>query len=87
MKDYYIPPELDQAWGTIEAKLNEAEMYVETNRIISYGRQVKIKAGRHWCEMNIFYGRKGFTVVKTTKTGSNEDLAKMCQQYLQEFLM
>lgn len=86
-KDYYIPPELDQAWGTIEAKLNEAEMYIETNRKISYGRQVKIKAGRHWCEMNIFYGKKGFTVVKTTKTGSNEDLAKMCQQYLQEFLM
>jgi hypothetical protein len=86
-KDYFIPPELDEAWGTIEAKLNEAEMYVETNRKISYGRQVKIKAGRHWCEMNIFYGKKGFTVVKTTKTGSNEDLAKMCQQYLQEFLM
>ncbi len=86
-KDYYVPPELDEAWGAIEAKLNEAEMFIESNSKISYGRQVKIKAGKYWCEMNIFYGKKGFTVVKTTKTGSNEDLAKMCQQYLQEFLM
>ena len=86
-KYYYVPKELDEAWGSIEQKLIEAEMVVESNRTISYGRQIKIKAGKYWCEMNIFYGKKGFTVVKTTKTGSNEELAKMCQQYLQVFLM
>lgn len=86
VKDYYIPPELDEAWVSIEAKLNEAEMYVESNRKINYGRQVKIKAGRYWCELNIFFGKKGFTVLKTTKTGSNETLAALSQQYLQDYL-
>lgn len=86
MKDYYIPPELDEAWEAIESRLNEAEMYIESNRKISYGRQVKIKAGKYWCELNIFFGKKGFTVLKTTKTGSNEVLATLSQQYLQDYL-
>ncbi|MCF8342339.1 MAG: hypothetical protein K9I82_15295 [Chitinophagaceae bacterium] len=86
VKEYYIPPELNEAWVAIESKLNEAEMYIESNRKINYGRQVKIKAGRYWCELNIFFGKKGFTVLKTTKTGSNETLATLSQQYLQDYL-
>lgn len=85
-KEFYVPTELDESWQMIEEKLREADMIIESNRKISYGRQVKIRAGKHWCEINIFYGEKGFSVIKTTKTGSNEELAALSQQYLQEFL-
>ena len=80
------PEEIDNILQTIEAELNRHEIQLKTSRPISYGRQLTVQMGRYSAELNVFYGKKGFTVVRTTKTGTNAELANLAWQVLDEFL-
>lgn len=76
-KNYFVPQEVDHAMGSLQEKLAEYEMQIVETLPIHYGKKVKVKAGNYWAEINIFYGKRGFSVVKTTKTGSNSELADL----------
>ena len=79
------PGELNEIWGKLQVYLEEMEIPIEKMTPISYGRQIRLKADMHWAELNIFYGKKGYSVVKTTKTGSSEALAEIAYNALQQF--
>ena len=70
----------------IEKHAAKYDMKVELVKNIHYGKQLKFSAGRHWAEINLFYGSKGFKVVATTKTGSNVELAEISKKILCELL-
>ena len=85
-KQYFVPEQVDQAMGLVSEKLVEFEMQIIETRPISYGRQLKVKAGPHWAEINIFYGKRGFRVVHTTKTGSHAALAELVSGLVSDIL-
>jgi hypothetical protein len=70
----------------VEQRLQELEITILEQQGINYGRKLKLGAGRHWATLNIFFGRKGFSVVKTTQTGSHPELAELCYQAISEVL-
>lgn len=80
------PEAIDAILQTIEAELNRYEIGVKGSRPISYGRQLTVQMGRYTAELNVFYGKRGFTVVRTTKTGTNAELANLAWQVLDAFL-
>ena len=43
---------------------------------ISYGQCYRFELGRQFGEVNVFYGKRGYTLVKTTKSGSEPRLAE-----------
>jgi len=75
-KEYIQPEELQSIVRELEVLVGEVGAKIEKTEPISYGRRIRISAGQHWAELNVFYGKKGATVVKTTKTGSNAKLAE-----------
>lgn len=79
-KEYIQPSELDEVMPGITKALADLDMPVMEARPISYGKQIKVKAGIHWAEVNLFYGKGSYKVVETTKTGSNKQLAEMAAQ-------
>ncbi len=85
-KNYFVPPEVDQALPELEEKLLEFEMEVLETHPISYGRKIKLACNELWAEINIFYGKNGFRVVRTTKSGSNTELATLAVQVLEQIL-
>ncbi len=76
-KIIFQPEELDRDWQKMEKVLVEYNMTVETVNKISYGKQIKVRVQNEWAEINIFYGKKGYSFVATTKTGSNAELGQM----------
>ncbi len=86
-RDVFVPPELDSIMPRVEERLKEMQMELILQEPIHYGRKLKVGAGQHWAEVNVFFGKKGFSVVKTSKTGSNEQLADMAHQLLYELLI
>lgn len=86
-RDAFVPPELDSIMPKVEDRLEEMNMKLVQSEPINYGRRLKVMAGDHWAEVNVFFGRKGFSVVKTSKTGSKEELADMAHQLLYELLI
>lgn len=53
---------------------------------IAYGKQIKVAAGNCWAEVNLYYGRQGFKVVKTTKTGSNAMLTDLAKEAMELYI-
>ncbi|GIV35231.1 MAG: hypothetical protein KatS3mg031_2766 [Chitinophagales bacterium] len=86
-KQYYLPPEVDHILPVVTESLRKYGIEVTETAPIHYGRKIKVKAGNHWAEINIFYGKKGYSLVKTPKSGSNAQLADMAWQILYEHLI
>ncbi len=85
-KEYFLPPQLGEAMPVIREKLAEIELEIRLDEPISYGRKLHIGAGKHFAEINLFYGQRGFKVVKTSKTGSNAELADLAAKALESII-
>lgn len=85
-KQYYLPPEITQKMPLIEQWLSEAEIKIEQETPINFGKKIRIRAGGYWAEINVFYGKRGFTIVVTPKSGSNKELGELARQLLQQRL-
>ena len=85
-KQHYVPPEVDNALGELQAHLPNYELELVETQPISYGRMVHVKSGAIWAQINIFYGKRGFRVVPTTKSGSNIELAELAARAIEEIL-
>ena len=85
-KNIYLPPEIDEFIPLLEESLIRFNIELIEKTPIHYGRKLKFKIGIHWAELNLFYGKKGYSIIKTPKTGSNAELANSCFQIVQEVL-
>lgn len=86
-KEAYVPPELQSQMPELRQKLEAAGIILREAVSISYGKQLKLEALPLLAEINIFFGRRGFSVVKTTKTGTNPELTELAYQVIVEHLM
>jgi hypothetical protein len=84
--NHYQPERLLAAMPPLTEALAAAGLTVLAERPIQYGRQVQAGRGPLWGEVNIFYGQRGFSVVKTTKTGSHPELAELLRQLVEQLL-
>ena len=85
-KTYYIPPQVESIIAHLTEQLVNFELQLVDTQPISYGRKIKIANEGVWAELNIFYGKKGFKVVPTTKTGSNAELASIAAQVVTQII-
>ena len=85
--EHIQPERIREALSYFEENLPNYELRLDRSEPINYGRKLRLTtAGGIWCELNLFYGKRGFTVVKTTKSGSNTELADLASRVLSELL-
>ncbi len=78
-KQVYVPKELENIIGLINEKMQSFDINVKSIKNIQYGKQFVFSISEvKWAEINVFYGKKGFRVVKSTKSGSDSELADVC---------
>ncbi|GCD77312.1 hypothetical protein JCM31826_07940 [Thermaurantimonas aggregans] len=85
-KNYYVPPEVDEHKEAIVNFFNQNQIEVLEILPINFGRKFVLRAGNLRAEINLFYGKKGFSVVPTPKTGTNTELNNLCRQLLEQYL-
>ncbi|MFN4300242.1 MAG: CRISPR-associated primase-polymerase type B [Thermaurantimonas sp.] len=85
-KKYYVPPEVDQLKEEIIQYFAQSHIEVVDIQPINFGRKFQLKAGNLRAEINLFYGKKGYSVVPTPKTGTHPQLNDLCRQLLEQFL-
>lgn len=84
-KIIHVPEEL-------EAQVDKVKQYMQQNGIttksvesIHYGKKFVFEIDdKRWAEINLFYGKKGFSVVITPKSGSNTELSEVCHKLMCE---
>ena len=85
-RHYEQPEFLQELMPRVQQLVEETGAILQKNGPIAYGRQITIKAGNFWAELNVFYGKKGVRIVASTKTGSNKLLCEMMLQLLKSNL-
>ena len=80
------PEQLHELLQGLTSYLQESGVELRKTEPISYGRKLVVYAGKLMAEINIFYGKRGFSIVKTTKTGSNAELADLVSQLVQQYI-
>lgn len=84
--EIYVPEELEAFIGGVKAYIedNGVEVYEISN--IQYGKKIKCKLGFRQAELNLFYGKKGFSVVASPKSGVSPELNAVLAELLQNFV-
>ena len=82
----YVPEQLNNIINGLTEFLNSAGLQITQIKDIQYGKQITARLSQRQSQCNLFFGKKGFTVVQTTKTGTNTELNQLTQQLIQQYL-
>lgn len=83
-KQIFVPDEAEQMVETIVNAMAEREIATVAVESIHYGKKFKFALGHRQAEINLFYGKKGFTAVITPRNGTNAELNQVCWQLVTE---
>ncbi len=85
-KNIFVPEELTIAEKKIKKKMEEAEINVVKVKNINYGKQFVFKYEEMVAEVNVYFGKKGFSIVKSNKTFNNKEFQEIIYQTLIDLL-
>ncbi|MCX7986301.1 MAG: CRISPR-associated primase-polymerase type B [Bacteroidales bacterium] len=85
-KHIVVPEELNQIIDKIKNRLNEYNIEIKRIENINYGKKIVVNLQHWWAEVNVFYGKNGFSVVKTPKRGSDAELCDITYRIICELL-
>jgi len=85
-KNITVPEELDKILPNIQEHIQKYDITIKEVKNINYGKQIHFTVGPHFAEINVFYGKNGFKVVPTTKSGANAELTEIAAKSLCELL-
>jgi len=85
-QEAYIPEELNLLMDKLIPYLEEAKTGIVSAENISYGKKLKFKTGFREAEINVFYGKKGYSVVISPRKGTNNELNSLMAELIEQFL-
>jgi hypothetical protein len=84
-KEIFIPKEINTLFSEIEKLCQQVGLELLEQIPIHYGVKIMVKQGYRKAEANVFYGKKGFSVVISPKTGTDKNLNELLHQVLFDF--
>jgi len=73
-KQIYVPEELEEIKENVKKVFEEFDIVTDEILSINYGKKYRVHLGRKKGEVNLFYGKKGYVVVKSPKRGTDPEL-------------
>lgn len=86
VKKVQVVQELLDLQPRLEDLCQKASLEVVELLPIQYGLKVMVKQGHRKAEVNVFWGKKGFSVVKSPKTGTDATLMDLLYGVIYQFL-
>lgn len=84
-KKVYIPEQLTEVMDELQKYITATGIQITEIINISYGKKIRMKSRTKQAEVNLFYGKRGFSVVKSPRTGTNEELNELMASLIQSF--
>lgn len=85
-KKIFVPEQINEIIPMIVDELKKFDIETVEIKNIHYGKQLKLKLQQWWGEINVFYGKRGYSVVKSSKSGSNEKITEIAATVVNSFL-
>lgn len=81
----YVPEQLDEIIDDLKKYIEETGLVVSEIININYGKKIRLKMGIKQAEINVFYGKRGFSVVESPRSGTNSELNKLTGDLIKNF--
>lgn len=82
----FVPQQLVEIMDSLKKYIEETGLIVTDIISIQYGKKIRIRMGIKEAEINLFFGKRGFSVVKSPRCGTNDELNDVCAQLVQAFI-
>ena len=82
----FVPQELEEMMAALKPYVEQAGVAIAEVINIQYGKKIRFKMGMKQAEVNLFYGKKGFSVVQSPRTGTNADLNQLMADLITGFI-
>lgn len=86
-KEAFVPEELNALMDRLIPYLTEAEITITEVLNIQYGKKIRMKVNFKEAEINLFYGKQGYSVVQSPRKGTNDVLNQLCADLINQFLL
>lgn len=83
-KNIFVPEQLEAIIQHVEEKLLAFDFKIEYVKNIHYGKKVSVWYADSKAEINLFYGKRGFSVVESPKKGTHAELNTLAVRVIQE---
>ena len=85
LKDVYVPPQLDAIMQELCQYIQQMGISIEEISNIQYGKKMKFQLGHQHAEINLFHGKRGFTVVISPRCGTSTELNELISDVIHCF--
>ena len=82
----FVPEVLNDIMEGLKTHIEIKGVLVKEVRNIQYGKKLTMALGIKEAEINLFYGKKGFSVVKTPKNGTDAELNDLMSDIVNEYI-
>lgn len=82
----FVPEVLEDIMCDLKNYIEHTGAVVSSIVSIQYGKQILVKVGLKFAEVNVFYGKHGFRVVRSTKSGTDSDVTEAIAQLVETFI-
>jgi tetratricopeptide (TPR) repeat protein len=82
----YVPDQLEMILERLLQHIAESGVKVEDIVNIHYGKKFKFSAGATQAEVNLFFGKRGFSAVKSPRQGTSDELNELMTSYIKTFI-
>lgn len=82
----FVPKELNEIMALLQPYIEQTGVVVSEVINIQYGKKIRFTMGLKQAEVNLFFGKKGFSVVRSPRTGTNAELNELMASLVSDFI-
>lgn len=82
----FVPQELDEMMTLLKPYIEEVGVVITEVVNIQYGKKLRFRMGMKQAEVNLFFGKRGFSVVQSPRTGTNAELNQLMADLIIGFI-
>lgn len=82
----YVPQELSDIMADLQAYVETMGVVLAEIVNIQYGKKLRFRIGHRRAEINLFFGKRGFTVVQSPRTGTDKESNALMVDMINGFL-
>lgn len=82
-RNIYVPDELEEIINKLRTRIEDNGIIIEEISNINYGKKIKMNVELLRSEINLFYGKRGFTVVQSPRCGTSSELNQLLASFIE----
>ena len=85
-QEIYVPKEIKAIFEGLKASVEETGVELYETRDIQYGLKLCFRVNMVYAELNLFFGKRGFSVVESPKRGTSSELNSMMAELVRGYI-